>query len=99
MFEQVVAVWQNYEDSPELQELGTIIRDALKDWKDTLFEFQSKLDRKYRASLNLGGSGNWLKDASKKVVWLREKEDILELRRKLHTFSDTLLILSDAAQK
>lgn len=96
---QVVAVWQNYTESEELKELGQITKDAVKDWRDTLFDFQSKLDKKYAASFASVATKNWHKDAFKKVVWLREKEDILELRRKLHTFSDTLLILSDAAQK
>jgi len=57
------------------------------------------LDKKYAASLKPGRNKNWMKDASKKVVWMREKEDVLELRRKLYTFSDTLKILSNAAQK
>lgn len=86
----MVALWQNYENSPELEALGTTTKEAIKDWKDTLLAFRLKIDKKYGTNLCAGGSGNWLKDASKKVKWLTEKEDILELRRKLHSASDTL---------
>jgi hypothetical protein len=67
------------------------------EWKDTLLAFRLKFDKKYGTSLCAGGSGTWLKDASKKVVWLKEKEDILELRRKLGTASDMITILILAA--
>jgi hypothetical protein len=93
----VVALWQNYEDSPELKQLGTITKDAVKYWGSILLAFRRKVDKKYCPSLSAGGSGNWLKDASKKVVWLKEKEDILDLRRKLHSASDTIMILTLAA--
>jgi hypothetical protein len=66
------------------------------EWRDALLAFRLKVDKKYGTSLCLGGSGAWLKDASKKVGWLKEKEDILELRRKLGSASDmiTMLILA-----
>ena len=72
-------MWQNYEESSELNELGIITKDAVKDWRDTLLVFRLKVDKKYGASLS--------KDCSKKVMWLREKEDILQLRKKLHIFN------------
>jgi hypothetical protein len=97
MVGKVVALWQNYENSPELEALGTAIREAITDWRATLLAFRLKFDKKYGTSLSAGGSGNWLKDASKKVVWLKEKEDILELRRELLLASDTLTILILAA--
>jgi hypothetical protein len=50
------------------------------------------VDENYGTQLSAGGSGNWLKDASKKVVWLKEKENVLELRKKLHMASDTLVM-------
>lgn len=93
----MVALWQNYEDSPELKQLGTVTKDAVKDWGGTLLAFRRKVDKKYGTSLSAVGSGNWLKDASKKVVWLKEKEDILDLRRKLHSASDTIMMLTLAA--
>jgi hypothetical protein len=80
-----------------LRELGIATNATIKDWRDILQMFRLKVDRKYGTSLAPGGSGNWIKDASKKVIWLKEKEDILELRRKLHTASDTISMLSLAA--
>lgn len=95
----MVTVWQNYANGPELVELGTITMDAIKDWRQELLDFQSKINKKYATNLCPAGSSNWFKDASKKIVWLKEKEDIVELRRRLHTFSDTVMLLSDVAQK
>jgi hypothetical protein len=89
----VVALWQNYEDSPELEVLATAAKEAIKDWRYILLTFRLKVEKKYGTSLSAGGSGNWLKDTSKKVRWLTEKEDVLELRRKLHLASDTLTML------
>jgi hypothetical protein len=56
-----------------------------------------KVDKKYGPSLGLGGSGNWIKDAGKKIEWLKEKDDILDLRRKLGSASDSITMLTLAA--
>lgn len=69
----------------------------MKDWLDTLRAFQEKVDKKYGTSLRVSGSGNWAKDVSKKLIWLKEKEDILDLRRKLNSASDTITMLTLAA--
>jgi hypothetical protein len=74
-----------------------ITTDITKNCLDTLRAFQEKVDRKYGKCLAGSGSGNWVKDASKKVLWLKEKEDILELRRKLSSASETITILTLAA--
>ena len=93
----MVALWQNYEDSPELDELGKITRNTVNEWREILLAFRLKVDNKYGTTLCVAGSGNWFKDTSKKVVWLKEKEDILELRRKLGLASDTITVLVLAA--
>ena len=56
-----------------------------------------KVDKRYGTSLGTGGSGNRIKDAGKKVVWLKEKDDILDLRRKLGSASDAITMLTLAA--
>jgi hypothetical protein len=96
-FWQVVALWQNYEESPELTEMGTITEHTVKEFRKTLLSFRLKVDKKYGTSLAAGSSGNWAKDAVKKVEWLKEKEDVLELRRKLQMASDTITMLVLAA--
>jgi hypothetical protein len=93
----VVVLWQSYIDSPELHQLGIITKQVVEDCRKTLLAFRSRIDKKYCASLSLGGSGNRLKDAAKKVIWVKEKEDILELRRKLQVAGDTITMLSLAA--
>jgi hypothetical protein len=87
-----VTLWQNYEDSPALTEMGTITKDIVKEFRETLLAF-----RLYGTSLAAGSSGNWAKDVAKKVGWLKEKGDILELRGKLQMASDTITILVLAA--
>jgi hypothetical protein len=69
----------------------------VKDWRDTLLAFRAKVDKKYGESLGVGGSGNWIKDEGKKIVWLKEKEYVLDLRRKLGSASDTITMLTLAA--
>ncbi|PMD60566.1 uncharacterized protein K444DRAFT_612697 [Hyaloscypha bicolor E] len=88
---QVVALWQNY-DCPDVS-----TTDITKDWLDTLRTFQGKVDRKYGRHLAASGSGNWVIDVSKKVLWQTEKADIMELRTKLHSASETLTLLTIAA--
>jgi hypothetical protein len=80
-----------------LTELGTTTRNIVKDWREILLAFRLKADKKYGTSLSPPGCGNWLKDASKKVVWLKEKEDILELRGKLRMASGSITMLCLAA--
>ncbi len=71
-----------------------ITTDAAKDWLDTFRAFQVKVEKKYGASLGASGSGNWAKNVSKKFIWMKEKEDVLELRRKLSSASDTITMLT-----
>jgi hypothetical protein len=69
----------------------------VKDWRNILLAFRVKVDKKYGTTLGANGSGNWMKDAGKRVIWLKEKEDILDLRRKLGSASDTITMLTLAA--
>jgi hypothetical protein len=66
----------------------------VKDWRDILLAFRVKVDKKYRTSLGFGGSGNWVKDASKRVAWLRERghsglEKEVGLDERYHYYVDT----------
>ncbi|CZR63961.1 uncharacterized protein PAC_13858 [Phialocephala subalpina] len=90
---QVLTLWQSYEDSPELKELGTTTINIVNDWREILLAFRLKVDNKYGTSLCAGGSAQWLKDVTKKVLWQKEKEEILELRRKLQMASHTIAML------
>lgn len=90
-------MWQNYDSSPELEELGNFTKSAMNGWRKTLFEFQLKFEKRYGASFQVGGSGKWVKDASKKFLWLKEKDDVVvKLRRQIQSASDmiTLLVLA-----
>lgn len=88
-----MVLWQNYQDSRELDELGKVTKTVVKEAGDTLLLFRLKVDKKYGTSLCPSGSGSWVRDASKKMLWLKEKEDVVELRQKLQLASETLTLL------
>jgi hypothetical protein len=94
---QVVALWQNYESSSELDQLGKITKDTVRDWRAKISAFRAKVGKKYGTSFGVNGSGSWVKDTTKRVVWVKEKEDILDLRRNLAAASDTITTLTLAA--
>ncbi|CZR62688.1 uncharacterized protein PAC_12585 [Phialocephala subalpina] len=101
---QVVALWQNYDTSPEIDSFSTIIKDTIGDWREILFDFRTKIEKKYGRRLGLGeperrGAVKWLRDAPKKVSWLTEREDIVELRTKLQGASGTITMLAIAAME
>jgi hypothetical protein len=74
-----------------------ITTDAAQDWLDTLRTFQEKVEKRYGTSLGPSESGNWVKDVSKKFIWLKEREDIQYLRERLNAASDTITMLTLAA--
>jgi hypothetical protein len=90
-------LWQNYDSSPELEELGKVTKGAVDEWRKMLVDFQFKFEKRYGASFQVGGSGKWVKDATKKLSWLKEKDDILELRRQIQSASDVITMLVLAA--
>ncbi|CZR68578.1 uncharacterized protein PAC_18477 [Phialocephala subalpina] len=73
-FRLVVALWQNYENCPELEELGEISQTAATDTIDLLTTFRDKVNRKYGKSFYPNGSGSRVKDAGKKNVMVDGKE-------------------------
>ncbi|PVH74770.1 hypothetical protein DL98DRAFT_519012 [Cadophora sp. DSE1049] len=97
VFQQVVALWQNYEDCLELEKLVAISKTVAKDTLDILTTFRDKLNKKYGKSFDPKGSGNCIKDTGKKIFWLMEKSDIAELRRKLSDSSQAITMLAMAA--
>jgi hypothetical protein len=96
---QVVALWQNYENCPELEELAETSKTIANETIDLLTTFRDKLNRIYGKSFDNNGSGNRAKDAGKKIRWLTEKNDIAELRRKLRGSSETITMLTLAANR
>lgn len=89
----MIALWQNYDDSLELEDLRRTTTTTVNEWRTVLLEFQTKISNRYGKSLCAQGSGSWLRDVSKKVLWLKEKDDIVDLKRKLHMASNTISTL------
>jgi hypothetical protein len=90
-------VWQNYDDGPELQELGMMMKDIAEDYRQILLNFRLNIEKKYSTSLAPGGSGSRFGVAVKKILGLTEKEDVSELRRKLSAGTNAIMMLVLAA--
>ena len=70
---------------------------AIKQCQECLHSFSNNVAQTYDISLGVGSSSNWLKSTSKKILWLKEKEDIAELRNKLQVGSNAIMIFTLAA--
>ncbi|CZR54355.1 uncharacterized protein PAC_04239 [Phialocephala subalpina] len=89
---QVVALWQDYESSPELDRPGAATKAAVQDCRETLLRFKDSIERKYGLSLDSSGPKHWVKDTSKKLFWMKEREDIEALRKKLQMSSESIIM-------
>lgn len=89
-----MALWQNYESSPKLELLRASTRAAVQDCRETLLRFKDNIEQKYGSSLGSYGAKHWVKDASKKLIWLREREDVESLRKQLETSSESIIMLT-----
>lgn len=67
--------------------------------RNTLSTFLTKV-KKYQPSLQLGGSGNHLKDSLRKVQWaLYTKDDIAHFQLEIRGHVDSILILLGMLQR
>ena len=77
----------------ELNALCATARRAADDCRKSIEVFLEKI-RGYSASLRSGGSGNVLKDASKKVKWqISQKEDLTRFRAEINAHSTSINML------
>jgi hypothetical protein len=96
----VIAIWQNYETAPQLADIYAKAMETVKDCHDLLNSFSTKIRQKYDISLGgKGDSSSWVKTATKKTLWLREKEDVAELRARLQTGSNAIMLFTLAAMR
>ena len=53
--------------------------------------------RNTRTPLAPSGSGNWFKDVGQKILCIKEKEEVAELKRKLESSTQKITFLTLAA--
>lgn len=66
---------------------------TVENWQNELLGFRAKFEAKYSRSFDRPkymGIKEWLRDIPSKFYWLTEKEDIVELRRRLLSASSTI---------
>lgn len=75
------------------------LRQVSMQCRNTLSTFLNKV-KKYQPSLQLGGSGNHLKDSLRKVQWaLYTKDDIAHFQVEIRGHVDSILILLGILQR
>ncbi len=98
VYYQVVAIYPQHELTPYLGELDTVTKQVVEECADLIQKALARWQRKYGQALSPDGSGNVLKDASRKVEWyLREKERVAELRAQLDRGVQRMTLLSALA--
>lgn len=76
-----------------------LLRQVSMQCRNTLSTFLTKV-KKYQPSLQLGGSGNHLKDSLRKVQWaLYTKDDIAHFQLEIRGHVDSILILLGMLQR
>ena len=91
---QVIAIYEQYESSPGLIELDTEVQRVIESCTELIQNASSHFRRKYEASMMPSGSGNVMKNMTKKVEFaVREKSNIQELRDKIRSKIETLTLL------
>lgn len=89
-----MALWQNYESSPELNRLGASTKAAVQDCRETLLKFKDNIEQKYGPSLDSSGSRNWVKDTTKKLLWTKGRKEIEALRKQSQASSESIIMLT-----
>lgn len=94
---QVTLVVQIYKASPELDALCAVTAEVVLDCQAAFNEFRDKFDRKYGSTLGADGAAGRFKTAGKKIMWLKEKEDIFQLKSRLQTSCGSISVLLSTA--
>jgi hypothetical protein len=95
---QVIATFEQFENSPQLDSLGSVTRSIIDECSDIIGDVLCSLRDKYGDSLQPGGSGNKAKDVYRKLEFsLREKEKIQLLQDSLNRAVARLGLLAGCA--
>ena len=90
---EVEMLSRTYENTVELNALSVAARRAADACRASIETFLEKI-RGYGQSLRDGGSGNVLKDASKKIKWqTSQKDDLTRFRAEINAHSTSINML------
>lgn len=90
---QVIAAYQQYQSSPWMQGLGQVVQNVVGQCTTVLEGARDSWLRKYGTYLRTNGSGNWAKDAYKKITWRWEKQHVDSFREELRKHTQRLGLL------
>ncbi|KAK4199820.1 hypothetical protein QBC40DRAFT_265582 [Triangularia verruculosa] len=93
--QQVEKIYQGPGFAVGLQDLGAIAQATVDQVCAALQEFRDKICSKYGPSLASGGSGNVLKDVTRKIQWKFEERDVEQFRAKVAGLTVSLNLLLD----
>ncbi|KAK4673856.1 hypothetical protein QC763_115600 [Podospora pseudopauciseta] len=94
--EQVVKIYQGPGFASGLQDLGAIAQATVNQVCAALQEFRDRISSKYGSSLASNGSGNVLRDVTRKIQWKFEEKDVEQFRAKVAGLTVSLNLLLDA---
>ena len=89
-------LFQFFQSSEELVDIRDKAIDCVTQCQNRISNFIARAEKKYNLCLRAVGSGNWIKDAAKKVMWSAlEKEALPEFQRQIsgHCNSINLLLM------
>jgi hypothetical protein len=91
---QVERLSRSHSTPPELHALYETARQTVEKCRDSVAGFTARI-KKYGRSLAAGGSGNFLKDATKKIQWRASQKDaeIAKFRAEITGYSDSINML------
>jgi len=96
----VVEVYSQREPSSYTKELDDATKEVTNECGTLIRELFDRLRPKYHESLQLGGSGNVVKDWGKKITWsFREQEVVREFQEKLAHGVQRLTLLMSLATR
>ncbi|KAM0544529.1 hypothetical protein ACHAPJ_011746 [Fusarium lateritium] len=95
LLQKVEQIYQDPRSADALDDLSTIAASSIDQVRQRLTEFYEEI-RKYRPSLESGGSGNVLKDITRKIQW-RLKKEVEKFRAELAKSIALLDVLSSLA--
>ncbi|KAK0737418.1 hypothetical protein B0T21DRAFT_383396 [Apiosordaria backusii] len=93
--QQVEKIYQGPGFANGLQDLGAIAQATVNQICEVLQEFRDRICSKYGSSLASGGSGNIIRDVTRKIQWKFEEKDVEQFRAKVAGLTVSLNLLLD----
>ena len=87
------ALLKSLQGSNGLENIRDQAATCVQQCQNHIIDFRTRVEKKYGISLRPGGSGNWIKDTAKKVMWgMLEKDALPKLRLQVNGYCNTLIM-------